>query len=142
MTDNIQKLYKLAGVKPYFRYHLIDKSTRMHREKLLDKTSLTEFVKSGRYYLLLKVVKKYTSPFTAEKQLELIKWLAHKAHNGLLINKHITDGGASMVFDNLGYESTPAGSFISFEECLANLINNVWINLTEEERTQIKEILG
>lgn len=117
MTDNIQKLYKVAGIE---------------KEPIYSGSRLYNPVITGYDY----------PPFTAEKQLELIKWLAHKAHNGLLINKHITDGGASMVFDNLGYESTPAGSFISFEECLANLINNVWINLTEEERTQIKEILG
>ena len=78
---------------------------------------------------------------TAEKQLKLIKWLAHKAHNGLLINKHITDSGASMVFDNLGHESTLASSSISFKECLAKLVNNLWQDLTEEERKQIKEIL-
>ena len=59
----------------------------------------------------------------------------------MLINKHITDGGASMVFDNLGYESTLASSFISFEECLAKLINNLWQNLSEEEKQKIKNIL-
>lgn len=80
-------------------------------------------------------------PFTAEKQLKLIKWIAHKAHNGLLINKHITDGGASMVFDNLGCESTLASNFISFEECLAKLANSLWQDLTEEERKQVKEML-
>ena len=118
MTDNIQKLYEVALG---YKCNMPDIDCNHNCNKCDD-------------YL--------PNRFTAEKQLELIKWLAHKAHNGLLINKHITDGGASMVFDNLGYESTLAGSSISFEECLANLINNVWINLTEEERTQIKEILG
>ena len=122
MTDNIQKLYEVAGV-------------------VKQTVTCSSCIYFGVKCQNLPCPIDYP-PFTAEKQLELIKWLAHKAHNGLLINKHITDGGASMVFDNLGYESTPAGSFISFEECLANLINNVWINLTEEERTQIKEILG
>ena len=80
-------------------------------------------------------------PFTTEKQLNLIKWLAHKASNGLLINKHITDDGASMVFDNLGHESTLASSFVSFEECLAKLANNLWQDLTKEDKQQIKELL-
>ena len=81
-------------------------------------------------------------PFTAEKQLELIKWIAHKAHNGLLINKHITNGGASMVFDDLGDESILVSSFISFEECIAKLVNNLWQSLTEEEKEQIRGILN
>lgn len=80
--------------------------------------------------------------FTEKKQLELIKLFAHKAHNGLLINKHITNGGASMVFDNLGYESTLASSPISFEECIAKLVNYLWQSLTEEEKEQIREILN
>lgn len=79
--------------------------------------------------------------FTTEKQLELIKWLAHRADNGLLINKHITDGGASMVFDDLGHKSTLASSFIGFEECLASLINNLWQDLTDTEKEQVRGIL-
>ena len=84
----------------------------------------------------------YYPPFTAEKQLGLIKWLAHKAPNGLLIKKHITNSGASMVFDNLGYESTLASSFISFEECIAKLVNNLWQYLTEEEKELVMETLN
>ena len=112
MTDNIQKLYKIAGVERIY----------------------SEF-NSGKETVVERV---FFSPY---RQLELIKLLAHKAHNGLLINKHITDNGASMIFDNLGSESTLASSFISFEECLAKLVNNLWQDLTEEERKQIREIL-
>lgn len=80
-------------------------------------------------------------PFTEERQIKLIKWLAHKANNGLLINIHITNGGTSMVFDNLGHESTLVSSFISFEECIAKSVNYLWLSLTEEERKQIRNIL-
>lgn len=81
-------------------------------------------------------------PFTTEKQIKLIKLLAHKANNGLLINIHITNGGASMVFDDLGDESTSASSFINFEECIAKLVNNLWQDLTKEEKEQVKGILN
>lgn len=111
MTDNIQKLYEIAGVERIY----------------------SEF-NNGKETIVDRVFSHY-------RQLELIKLLAHKAHNGLLINKHITDSGASMIFDNLGNESTLASSFISFEECLAKLVNNLWQDLTEEERKQIREIL-
>ena len=111
MTNNIQKLYETVGVE------------RIYSEFSNGKETIVERV------------------FSPYRQLELIKWIAHKAHNGLLINKHITDGGASMVFDDLGYESTLASSFISFEECLAKLVNNLWQDLSEKQKQEIKRIL-
>ncbi|WP_405316463.1 hypothetical protein [Faecalibacillus faecis] len=72
-------------------------------------------------------------PFTAEKQLELIKWLARK---GLI---------------QINYSSHQCYQFNSFRiggdyktdisEALASHCNNLWQDLTEEERKQIKEIL-
>ena len=111
MNNELEKLYETAGVE------------RIYSEFSNGKETIIERV------------------FSPYRQLELIKWIAHKAINGLLINKHITDGGASMVFDNLGYESTLASSFISFEECLAKLINNLWQDLTTKEKQQVKGIL-
>ena len=125
MSDYIKKLYKLAGIEDY------------------SIKNLRGFIPNG-YKCIADENNKVLDiviDFTAEKQLELIKWIAHKANNGLLINKHITDGGASMVFDNLGYESTLASSFISFEECLAKLVNNLWQDLAEKQKQEIKRIL-
>ena len=72
-------------------------------------------------------------PFTAEKQIELIKWLARK---GLI---------------QINYSSHQCYQFNSFRvggdykteisEALASHCNNLWQDLTEEERKQIKEIL-
>lgn len=59
-------------------------------------------------------------PFTAEKQLELIR----KISPSYPLNYHLK------CFQ--GY---------SFEEGLAKCINNLWQYLTEEEKQQIKEIL-
>lgn len=53
--------------------------------------------------------------FTAEKQLELIKWIACNKINEC--------------------------KNIDFGEVLAELINSFWQSLTEEEKQQIKEIL-
>lgn len=41
----------------------------------------------------------------------------------------------------MSYSVFKAGFAHSFEESLAELINNLWQDLTEEERNQIKEIL-
>lgn len=54
-------------------------------------------------------------PFTAEKQLELIKWIACNKINEC--------------------------KNIDFGEILAELINSFWQSLTEEEKQQVKEIL-
>ena len=59
-------------------------------------------------------------PFTAEKQIELIK----KISPSYPLNYHIK------CFQ--GY---------SFEEGLAKCINNLWQSLTEEEKQQVKGIL-
>ena len=72
-------------------------------------------------------------PFTAEKQIELIKWLARK---GLL---------------QINYSSHQCYQFNSFRvggdyksnlsEALASHCNNLWQDLTEEEKQQVKGIL-
>ena len=59
--------------------------------------------------------KVYQPQFTAEKQLELIKWIACNKINEC--------------------------KNIDFGEALAELINSFWQSLTEEDKQQIKEIL-
>lgn len=64
--------------------------------------------------------------FTAEKQIELIKWLIRKyktisiEHKLNLFYINITDIYTGMVH-------------IEFDETIAGLINNLWQDLTEEE---------
>ena len=72
-------------------------------------------------------------PFTAEKQIELIKWLARK---GLI---------------QINYSSHQCYQFNSFRiggdyksnlnEALASHCNNLWQDLTAEEKQQVKGIL-
>lgn len=68
--------------------------------------------------------------FTAEKQIELIKILAK---GEVKINNE--DGEYEFsVIDTIS-------DFSSFEESLADLVNRMWQDLTEEEKQKIKEIL-
>ena len=72
-------------------------------------------------------------PFTAEKQIELIKWLARQ---GLI---------------QINYSSHQCYQFNSFRiggdyksnlnEALASHCNNLWQDLTAEEKQQVKGIL-
>ena len=67
-------------------------------------------------------------PFTAEKQLELIKVLAHC--------KGYTD------YEHFGKYFNDYLKTLEFDEALANIVNDNWQDLTDAERTQIKEILS
>lgn len=71
-------------------------------------------------------------PFTAEKQIKLIKWLMKYDE----IHGDYNDGYG---FSTLNY----SGKYKKdFEEALASIINNeLWQDLSEEEKQQIKEIL-
>lgn len=75
-------------------------------------------------------IEEYYPPFTAEKQLKLIKLLAKYV---IKIDNTDDEFEFSTVYT--------ASKFSSFEESLANLINIIWQDLTEEEKQQVKEIL-
>lgn len=70
--------------------------------------------------------------FTAEKQLLLIQWLAktRPIHINFYIDKWVIEG---MVRYGKRYDT--------FEDALSGYINQIWQDLTEEEKQQIKEIL-
>ena len=73
-------------------------------------------------------------PFTAEKQIEIIKWLAgNKGECRITYDKEYkwctqTDWQSSFCYDN-------------FPASLVNFINNIWQDLTEAEQNEIREIL-
>ena len=78
--------------------------------------------------------------FTAEKQLELIKWLAKRQDFGLnyYLNSKVWDAQTqfSWEFYCKTYEHK------EFEQALARLINNLWQDLTDEEKAEIRGILN
>ena len=76
-------------------------------------------------------------PFTAEKQLELIKFLL-KNYEGVDISKKINR--FNFLVDNATFIGCHHNDK-SFEESLAGVINKLWTDVSEEEKQQIKEIL-
>lgn len=88
-------------------------------------------------------------PFTAEKQLELIKLLARKDYGNyaesLLISIRddynylsvgiTTDFGSECFYEDFTFDNK------QFDEAIAGLINKLWQDLTDKEKEQIKEIL-
>ncbi len=78
--------------------------------------------------------KEFYPPFTAEKQLELIKWLVRN-QDIFKITYHREFLWCS------GVEWVESGCYEEFEESLADLLNNLWQSLTEEEKEQIRSVL-
>ena len=79
------------------------------------------------------------NPFTAEKQLELIKFLMKQEDFSWTIAQQ--DKDTKYVF-YVGYEYG-SGDFKEFTEAIAGIINDLWAmqSLTEEEKQQVKGIL-
>lgn len=72
-------------------------------------------------------------PFTAGKQLELIKWLIK--YDELHADSNDNEYGCATLNYSGKYKKC-------FDESLASVINNeLWKDLTEQERTEIAEIL-
>ena len=77
-------------------------------------------------------------PFTAEKQIELIKWLAQKDY-------YTCDYCEIEPRKNgqewLSYCHFKGSTSNTFEKALAGIVNEIWQDLTEEEKQQVKGIL-
>ena len=79
-------------------------------------------------------------PFTAEKQLELINWLARRTHItvGLGLPWGQYDDDWWTVTNKKGDIGTDK---YKLEEAIAKLTNNLWQDLTDTEREEIRKIL-
>lgn len=80
-------------------------------------------------------------PFTAEKQLNLIKFLMEQEDFSWTIAQQGEDT-KYIFYIGYGYSSGDFGDFKEFTEALAGIINNLWQDLTEEEKEQIRGILN
>lgn len=87
--------------------------------------------------------------FTAEKQLSLIKWLIHLCKNGegikdSYITMEIINNAYRFYLINPNWVNSLHRVFSineNFEEMLAGFINNLWQDLTDTEKAEIKRIL-
>ena len=80
-------------------------------------------------------------PFTAEKQLELYKYLCKPF---LITTRYYFDEFSITAENTFEWKTMTKVSATgkTYEECIAKLVNNLWQDLTDTERTQIKEILS
>lgn len=119
--SEIEKMYENVGIKPY----IYCSNPRLD----CDARETGNCKKDCEYYSGEKLL----TPFTAEKQLELIKWLTY--YDEVCRMEKIKEGWFVEI-DMITSELSP-----TFEEALANLINKIWRDLTPEEKQQVKGIL-
>lgn len=126
MRSEINKLYENAEVKKQIpkvcsSNELYCKECKAHIEDAMP------YCKNAEY-----------PQFTAEKQIELIKWLAmHKSSYGLQYFGKQWANCCEFEWENF----EECSEDVDFEQSLSGLINIIWQSLTEEEKQQVKEIL-
>ena len=97
-------------------------------EKLMQKANVKKKWNSLPY----GGVEEYYPEFTAEKQIELIKWLAVRDYTTIV---------AYVSGEYYSEHNNHSANENSLEGCLARLINNLWQDLSPEEKQQVKGIL-
>lgn len=112
MTDNIQKLYEVAGIE---------------KEPIYSGSRLYNPVITGYDY----------PPFTAEKQLELIKWLGKRKDFALSCYNQIWEAETDFCWEY--YETSSKHEH--FDQALAGLILQLWDGLSSEHREEVRGIL-
>lgn len=126
MTNHIEQMMKVAGVKQKFRYIVLffNNEYEARRE---DMPIYFKALKKGD--IKVKRVIKYYPPFTPAKQLELIKLLFKKIPTSL-----------NFYFEPI--ENTDKWQYIhtdlTFEEALAEM---VWNALTVLDKAEVKRVL-
>lgn len=148
MMSEIEKLYENAGVEIQYGYDVeYNKKSEHYRLLNCNKnaviTLFPEYKSKG--YKVTKVNK--MANFTAEKQLKLIRYIAlndnidyvkyyYQAIKGVwvFVSVTVTELASEMPKVYGAYHE-------EFEQALAGLINNLWQDLTEEEKAEIRRIL-
>lgn len=134
--NEIEKLYENAGIEPEQQdcCKIADKywacNTESGFEYLMQKECpYNQECTDECEYAYDKIV---YPPFTAEKQLLLIQWLAktRPIHITYLIDRWTIEG---MVRYGICYDT--------FEDALSGYINQIWQDLTDAEKAEIKNIL-
>ena len=127
-------IYKLLKLIDYseesFHYILVDLTANSKRDKILNKKDFIDFVKSGREYMLIKVLR--NNLFTNHVQLELIKWLSDYSYFKV-------SGNIMSCLDNIGNKIIVEYTY--FSEGLAELIVKLWDKLGQYDRLQITKII-
>lgn len=136
-TNNIEKLYELAGIEKYYLYTVkhLGKIHIAPLEGILENKHLFERNKKSKVKnTYINRVKKVFPSFTDTKQLELIKWIAI---NGEVCRIDATEKDKWFIENDF----KTSECFADFSQALAGLVCELWEDLTDEQKEEIKRIL-
>jgi hypothetical protein len=137
------KLYQNAGIEPTYTDECIIANNYWRNEELANEYgTFDKFMERNCKFgyqdctdeCEYAYTKTHYPPFTAEKQIELIKWLI------LNYSTEIIKGKYTNYFMSTGRSYKASGND-DLIICMANLINTLWQDLTPEEKRQVKGIL-
>lgn len=122
--SEIETMYENAGIKAKWKDKRVKNTKTYYTEKQAQ--YLRKTTKNRNIQLCYP-------PFTPQKQLELIKWLAktRPIHISFLIDKWVLE-------DIVRYGKR----YDTFNDALAGYVNQIWQDLTESEQEQIRSILN
>jgi len=147
VTNNIEKLYELAGIEKRFKAYTEDGSVKYFH-------TLDEIINSKIYYRPdmyccdLDDDAKELPPFTDTKQLELIKLLSKHKEFRLNIDfeeMKITEVEIWTIW-TVSVEWYAENKFFKclktdFSQALAGLVCELWEDLTEQQKEEVRGIL-
>ena len=135
--NEIEKLYENAGLTGMWVEEYDDKQFwyGCYTEMIQSMMKLNDWDRKTATSVAHKECRKAVPPFTAEKQLNLIKWLVRN-QDILKITYHREFLWCS------GVEWVESDCYEEFEESLADLLNYLWQDLTNEEKEQIRSVLN
>ena len=129
--SEVEKMYENAGVKPEINYVCDKEPCEQHS---VDCQKCSHLYDTREDY----------PDFTAEKQIAIIK-LISKQGQVIIENWEKDNRGFNVTFranSNLRYITMDCITRKTVEEALAQIVNDIWQDLTEEEKQQVKEILN
>lgn len=136
--SEITKLYKNAGLSNMWveryndGYYEHENYYDSYKEMVNNMMKANDWTLTEAQETAKRECSKEFPPFTAEKQLEIVKFMLHK---GVYYD---TDCDTYWFHYTGEIENA---TYRPFEEAIAEFINSLWQDLTEEEKQQIKEIL-
>ena len=136
----IDKMFKNAGIKKQYCGWLDmgDLDCQMQYVRCNSITEWKNAVLSSRFGESEEVPEQKYPPFTAEKQIELIKWLCQKTYRNYLLVRYDFVNYYWLIECNM----TDSNRVDNFSEALASVCNNLWQDLTDQEKEEIRNILN
>ena len=132
--NEVEKMYKNCNIKPKQKgYCDWDSNCPYPHHKCNDECPYWKYEDEVKY-----------PPFTAEKQIELIKFLGSISYVEVVeIRFFENDWCISIVYpdETKCFDYVETGRCKVFELALAELLVELWQNLTEAEQNEIKRIL-